>query len=584
MKYKISYFLFLTLFFPTTQTLLGNFEFLNDLFYDTSKSYSVGDSVVLESDPSEIFTALIDVPPGNPPAVGTQSQYWSSSDDYTSDLTSNNSDDISTVPSSNFDTTTPGTTPSDGPTFPESTVSVNFSENSTESVATIFANFADSYQISSEKDGSLFILNSSDLQLTFIDSPDYETPSDEDGNNVYEVVIVASSGTSGSTDSQTISVTVENVIEAPVFDDGSSATVEFTSGGTGSVYTASATDGATFSISGGANLSLFSINSATGALSFISSPTYAEGSSNTYSVTITATNSQGSTDLSIIVDLIPEATTSSRFLGISTRGLVSSTKAMYGSIAVTGTENKLVAFMGKGKTMETQGITDYVTDPALIIYKLTNGVWGVYRTIDNWEDATGSESILSVSGKQGITLPVDALEAAIVLNLEPGNYSAILTSTESSEKEALVEAYEIPSENEVSRFLGISTRGLVSSTKAMYGSIAITGTKNKKVAFMGKGKTMEAQGITDYVADPALIIYKLTNGVWGVYRTIDNWTEATGIENISAYAGKEGITLPVSDTEAAIVLDLEPGNYSAILTSTESESKEALVEAYEIVE
>ena len=277
-------------------------------------------------------------------------------------------------------------------------------------------------------------------------------------------------------------------------------------------------------------------------------------------------------------------TTVSRFLGISTRGLVSSTKAMYGSIAITGTENKTVAFMGKGKTMESQGITDYVADPALIIYKLTDGAWGVYRTIDNWGDATGSENISTVQGKEGITLPIDASEAAIVLDLAPGSYSAILTSTDATAKEGLVEAYEIPSTNETSRFLGISTRGLVSSTKAMYGSIAITGTENKKVVFMGKGKTMESQGITDYVIDPALVIYKLTNGVWGVYKTIDNWGDAVGSENISTVQGKEGITLPVDANEAAIVLDLEPGNYSAILTSTESADKEALVEAYEIVE
>jgi hypothetical protein len=257
---------------------------------------------------------------------------------------------------------------------------------------------------------------------------------------------------------------------------------------------------------------------------------------------------------------------------------------MYGSIAITGTENKTVAFMGKGKTMEAQGVTDYADDPTLVIYKLTNGVWGVLTTIDDWGDAVGSANISTVAGKEGITLPVDSKEAAIVLDLEPGNYSAIMTSKESTEKEALVEAYEIASDNEVSRFLGISTRGPVSSTKAMYGSIAITGTANKTVAFMGKGKTMEAQGVTDYLADPALTIYKLTNGTWGIYKTIDNWGDATGSENISTVTGKEGITLPIDAKEAAIVLDLEPGNYSAILTSTDASVKEALVEAYEIVE
>lgn len=42
----------------------------------------------------------------------------------------------------------------------------------------------------------------------------------------------------------------------------------------------------------------------------------------------------------------------------------------------------------------------------------------------------------------------------------------------------------------------------------------------------------------------------------------------------------EGITLSVDHYEAAIVLDLKLGSYSAILTSTEATEKEA----YEIVE
>ncbi len=65
------------------------------------------------------------------------------------------------------------------------------------------------------------------------------------------------------------------------------------------------------------------------------------------------------------------------------------------------------------------------------------------RTIDNWGDATGTENISTVDGSEGITLPADANEAAIVLDLKPSNYSAILTSTETTEKEALAEAYEV---------------------------------------------------------------------------------------------------------------------------------------------
>jgi hypothetical protein len=136
----------------------------------------------------------------------------------------------------------------------------------------------------------------------------------------------------------------------------------------------------------------------------------------------------------------------------------------------------------------------------------------------------------------------------------------------------------------VTRFLGISTRGSISSSKGMYSGIAITGTGKKKVAFMGKGKTMAAHGVSDYAQDPKLVIYKLENGAWSIHRTIDNWIDASGSERITTVAGKAGITLPVDDKEAAIVLELEAGNYTTILTSKETQMKEALIEAYEIAD
>ena len=132
------------------------------------------------------------------------------------------------------------------------------------------------------------------------------------------------------------------------------------------------------------------------------------------------------------------------------------------------------------------------------------------------------------------------------------------------------------------KFLGISTRGLVSSSLSMYGGITVLGTTNKKVAFMGKGQTMLAGGVTNYVGDPYIEIYKQTSGVWALYKTNDNWGDAQGSENLSTVTGSTGITMPVGASEAAIVLDLEPGNYSVILKSKSGSTEEALVEAYEV--
>ena len=275
-------------------------------------------------------------------------------------------------------------------------------------------------------------------------------------------------------------------------------------------------------------------------------------------------------------------TSTTKFLGISTRGLVSSSLSMYGGITVLGTTNKKVAFMGKGQTMLAGGVTNYVGDPYIEIYKQTSGVWSLYKTNDNWGDAQGSENLSTVSGSTGITMPAGASEAAIVLDLEPGNYSVIVKSKSGTLQEALVEAYEVASPTDTSRFLGISTRCPVSSSYPAYGGITVLGTTNKKVAFMGKGQTMLAGGVTNYVGDPYIEIYKQTSGVWALYKTNDNWGDAQGSENLSTVTGSTGITMPAGASEAAIVLDLEPGNYSVILKSKSGSTEEALVEAYEV--
>jgi Domain of unknown function (DUF4347)/Concanavalin A-like lectin/glucanases superfamily/Bacterial Ig domain/Domain of unknown function (DUF2341)/Cadherin domain len=92
------------------------------------------------------------------------------------------------------------------------TISVN--EN-TSLVTTMIATDADllTYSIIGGADAARFTINGANGQLSFITSPNYESPTDADGNNIYNVVVQASDGS--LTDTQTLAVTVANVNEAP---------------------------------------------------------------------------------------------------------------------------------------------------------------------------------------------------------------------------------------------------------------------------------------------------------------------------------------------------------------------------------
>ena len=105
---------------------------------------------------------------------------------------------------------------------------------------------------------------------------------------------------------------------APVFTSGT--TVSFAEDTAGSVYTAAATgSGAiTYSLSGGADKSLFQINSTTGAVTFIGAPDYENpmdsDKNNVYNITVQATDSAGGSatqDVAITVTNIDDVNFSS---------------------------------------------------------------------------------------------------------------------------------------------------------------------------------------------------------------------------------------------------------------------------------
>ena len=180
--------------------------------------------------------------------------------------------------------------------------STTFAENGTGAVYTAVATpdvtgASISYSISGGADSAQFSINSSSGVVGFVSSPDFETPTDAGGDNVYDLIISATESGNTRSATQSVAVTVTDVGDvAPVFGGVSSAT--FAENGTGPVYTAVATPDVTgvsmsYSISGGADSAQFSINSSSGVVGFVSSPDFETptdaGGDNVYNLVISAT-------------------------------------------------------------------------------------------------------------------------------------------------------------------------------------------------------------------------------------------------------------------------------------------------------
>ncbi|MCU0884809.1 MAG: cadherin repeat domain-containing protein [Beijerinckiaceae bacterium] len=166
------------------------------------------------------------------------------------------------------------------------------------------------YTIFGGLDASLFALDSTSGALRFIATPNFEAPADSNGDNTYQVIVRVLDG-AGGVDLQTISVEVRDGNDAPVIisDGGGDTATRSVQENSTFVTTVQATDpdlGATrsFSLVGGADVGFFTINAASGELSFISGRDFEspadQAGDNSYEVIVQVSDGAGGFDTQTI--------------------------------------------------------------------------------------------------------------------------------------------------------------------------------------------------------------------------------------------------------------------------------------------
>ena len=124
-----------------------------------------------------------------------------------------------------------------------------------------------------------------------------------------------------------------------------------------------------------------------------------------------------------------------------------------------------------------------------------------------------------------------------------------------------------------SRFVNLATRGLVQTgDNVLIGGIIIGGSGNKSVLVRALGPSLSSGGVVNPLADPTLEIYQ------GFVKIVenDNW-KSTQQAAIQA----TGLA-PTNNAEAAILVDLAPGNYTMVVRGKGGTTGVGLVESYEI--
>ncbi|MEM7297411.1 MAG: hypothetical protein AAF391_03995, partial [Bacteroidota bacterium] len=203
-----------------------------------------------------------------------------------------------------------------------SAVTANFDEETTGTVLDVDARdeydlFASGHQGTPEDfnityslsgtDAALFDINTSSGIITFLTPPDFEIPSDNGGDNVYDIIVTANDGLSSM---QNIAITVQNTFESVTFTTSPTASVAENTTPVVTLTSAGANPAGTvsYSISGGDDQALFSLTGAD--LSFASGPDFEVpgdvGADNTYEVQVTVDDTFTTDDLLISVSVMDE--------------------------------------------------------------------------------------------------------------------------------------------------------------------------------------------------------------------------------------------------------------------------------------
>jgi len=201
-----------------------------------------------------------------------------------------------TVTVLNIDDTPPAITgPSNGAGAATSAISIN--EGLT-AITTFTANEPVTWSLDGGADAAKFTINPTTGAITFNTAPDFELPTDSDGNNTY-VVRIKATDAAGNVSTQTFTVTVLNIddtaplITGPSNGAGAANSALSMNEGLTAITTFTANEAVTWSLDGGADAAKFTINPATGAITFKAAPDYEtptdSDGNNTYVVRIKAT-------------------------------------------------------------------------------------------------------------------------------------------------------------------------------------------------------------------------------------------------------------------------------------------------------
>ncbi|MDA7916626.1 glycoside hydrolase [bacterium] len=260
---------------------------------------------------------------------------------------------------------------------------------------------------------------------------------------------------------------------------------------------------------------------------------------------------------------------------LSTRGLSGDGLEKMVPAFVTAGEGATVLLRAVGPTLTDFGVSAPMVDPSLAVTPAPTT--GSGRN-DNWQDANGATaSNFTTFG--AFALPDGSADAALLATLGSGPSTAAITSTEVGNRVVLTELY-LDAESSDARLTNLSTRAPVGTGDGvLIGGFVITGESPRRCLIRAAGESLADFGITSPLIDPRLQIFP--SGSTQAIAYNDDWKTGPSSTNIANEGGRVGaFYFRDNSRDAALIVTLDPGAYTAVVSGVDETTGISLVEIY----
>jgi hypothetical protein len=239
---------------------------------------------------------------------------------------------------------------------------------------------------------------------------------------------------------------------------------------------------------------------------------------------------------------------------------------------VEGTSPMQVLVRAAGPALANFGVSGSLAQPVLSLFSGTTEI----AQNQGWSTASNAGAVAATAAAAGaFPYSPGSADSAVLVTLQPGAYSAVVSGAKGGTGISLVEVYPVAGSSSV--VANVSVRGTVGTgADVLIVGMVISGNGPKQVLVRAVGPTLSEFGVTGVLASPQVQVYQGSS----LIASNSGWNGSSAV--LSADAESGAFPLLAGSADAAMVVTLYPGSYTLVASGVKGTSGAALVEAYEL--